>query len=529
MLFRTGFAAAIACLLTCSASAAQWSRIAPSAQSQRPAPVAPSAPAPATVEPAVVAPAPVSPAVAPVPETPEAAATSVPLVPLATPANNSEPLIGNAQVVVDPLVELLPTPPGPKYRDLWERIRAGFAMQEVDSPLVARHEAWYLNRPEYVQRMIERSRLYLYFVVEELEKRGMPTEIALLPMIESAYNPQAYSRMRAAGMWQFISSTGRRYGLQQNFWYDGRRDVLAATRAALDYLQFLHDSFDSWELALAAYNCGENGIQRAVARNRAKHKPAGYFNLKLPRETRNYLPKLQAVKNIISNPDTLGFELVAVPNQPYFTVIDAPAHMDVVKAAQLADMPIEEFRSLNPAYNRPVIIHATARQLLLPVDKVDEFNANLEQNSDPLVTWQTYTLKQGETLEKVAAKFNIEADRLREVNGLSGRKRVQPGQMLLVPLEGEEAETNLGDTYQLRDFQASPEETAASVRYRVRSRDTLSSIARRHHTSVARIKAINNLKSNELHAGQTLVIYQYSRPQRHAASHHRRHVQRVSN
>ena len=529
MVFKPVFTAAIACLVAGSASAADWSQVSSSiAQSQRPS-AALASPAPVTaLNPSAAAPASVTPApVAPAPAAPDSVATTN-VAPLGSPLNNPEPILGSAQVVADPVVEVLPPAPGPKYRDLWERIRAGFAMQEIDSPLVARHEAWYLNRPEYVQRMIERSRLYLYFVVEELEKRGMPTEIALLPMIESAYNPQAYSRMRAAGMWQFISSTGRRYGLQQNFWYDGRRDVLAATRAALDYLQFLHDSFGSWELALAAYNCGENGIQRAVARNRAKHKPAGYFNLKLPRETRNYLPKLQAVKNIVSSPETLGFELDPVPNQPYFTVIDAPAHMDVVKAAQLADMPVEEFRSLNPAYNRPVIIHATARQILLPVDKVDEFNTNLEQNSDPLVTWQTYTLKQGETLEKVAAKFNIGADRLREVNGLSGRKRVQPGQMLLVPLEGEEAETNLDETYQLSDFQASPEEYAASVRYRVRSGDTLSSIARRHHTSVARIKTINSLKSNELHVGQSLVIYQNSHRPRHAASH-RRHVQRVSN
>ena len=332
-------------------------------------------------------------------------------------------------------MEVLDPPPPPRYRDLWERIRTGFAMQEIDSPLVARHEAWYLNRPEYVQRMVERSRLYLYFVVEELEKRGMPTEIALLPMIESAYNPQAYSRMRAAGMWQFIPSTGKKYGLQQNFWYDGRRDVLAATRAALDYLQFLHDTFGDWELALAAYNCGESGLQRAIAKNRARHKPTDYFSLKMPKETRNYLPKLQAVKNIISNLDTLGFELEPVPNQAYFTVVNAPGHMDVVKAAQLADMPVEEFRSLNPGYNRPVMIKATARQILLPVDKVDEFQANLENNAEPLVTWQTYTLKKGETLEKVAAKFDIEVQRLKEVNGLTRHKRMQPGQMLLVPLE----------------------------------------------------------------------------------------------
>jgi len=445
------------------------------------------------------------------------------------PPTTAEPIIGQAvQPIGDPMVEVLDAPPPPRYRDLWGRIRSGFAMEEVESPLVARHEAWYLNRPEYVQRMVERSRLYLYFVVEELEKRDMPTEIALLPMIESAYNPQAYSRMRAAGMWQFIPSTGRKYGLQQNFWYDGRRDVMAATRAALDYLQFLHDMFGSWELALAAYNCGEGGVQRAVTKNRIKRKPTDYFSLKLPKETRNYLPKLQAVKNIISNLDTLGFELEPVPDEAYFTVVNAPGHMDVIKAAQLADMPVEEFRSLNPGYNRPVMIKAAARQILLPLDKVDEFQTNLKNNAEPLVTWQSYTLKKGETLEKVAEKFNIGVERLKEVNGLTRHKRVQPGRMLLVPLEGEDAETNLDETYKHRDFQASPEEYSASVRYRVRSGDTLSSIARKHRTSVARIKAINGLKSNLLRVGQRLVIYQDARPAKRAASY-RRNVHRASN
>jgi len=340
-------------------------------------------------------------------------------VPTESNAPEAPPVIGRMPpAAAEPVVEALDAPPTPKYKDLWERMRAGFAMQEVDSPLVARHEAWYLNRPEYVQRMVERSHRYLYFIVEELEKRNMPTEIALLPMIESAYNPQAYSRARASGIWQFIPSTGRKYGLQQNFWYDGRRDVLAATRAALDYLQFLHDTFGDWELALAAYNWGENGVMRAVAKNRARHKPTNYASLPMPKETRNYLPKLQAVKNIVTNPDLLGFELDPMPNQPYFALVKAPGHIDVIKAAQLADMPLEEFRSLNPGYNRPVIIQAAARQIVLPIDKVDEFHANLESNGDPLVTWQTYAPKKGETLEKIAAKFGTSPARLSEVNGL---------------------------------------------------------------------------------------------------------------
>lgn len=443
------------------------------------------------------------------------------------PATEGAPVIGRVQpAAAEPVVEALDAPPAPRYKDLWERMRAGFALKEIDSPLVARHEAWYLNRPEYVQRMVERSHRYLYFIVEELEKRNMPTEIALLPMIESAYNPQAYSRARASGIWQFIPSTGRKYGLQQNFWYDGRRDVLAATRAALDYLQFLHDMFGDWELALAAYNWGENGVQRAVVKNRARHKATNYAALHMPKETRNYLPKLQAVKNIVTNPDLLGFELDPMPNQPYFAVVKAPGHIDVVKAAKLADMPLEEFRSLNPGYNRPVIIQAAARQIVLPIDKVDEFHNNLENNDDPLVTWQTYTLKKGETLDKVADQFGTSVSRLREVNGFNGRKQIRPGQMLLVPLEAEDGATNLDETYNSPDFQASPEEYGTARTYRVRKGDTLSSIARRHHVTVARIKAVNQLKTNELHTGQQLVIYGDARPVRHARRH--RHVHRVS-
>ena len=400
--------------------------------------------------------------------------------------------------------------------DLWDRIRAGFRMNEVDSPLVQRHEAWYLNRPDYVQRMVDRSRRYLYFVVDELEKRGMPTEIALLPMIESAYNPTAYSHMRAAGMWQFIPSTGKRYGLKQNWWYDGRRDVRAATRAALDYLQTLHDMFGDWELALAAYNWGENGVQRAVAKNRAKGKPTDYASLTMPKETRNYLPKLQAVKNIVSDPVLFGIDLDTIPNRPYFTAVSAPAHIDVEKAAELADVSVEEFRSLNPGYSRPVITPVANQQLLLPVDKAEVFAANLESYDQPLVSWQTYQLKRNESLDSVAKQFGISVHRLREVNGLNGRKRnARPGQMLLVPLD-EEAESNLDDTYDSADFQAPVDDYRGRVIHRVKRGETLAGLARRYGTSSASIQAWNGLKTSRLRAGQRLTIWQEGRPLRAA-------------
>jgi membrane-bound lytic murein transglycosylase D len=402
--------------------------------------------------------------------------------------------------------------------DLWDRIRAGFAMEEVDSALVLRHEAWYLNRPEYVDRMIDRSRRYLYHIVEEVEKRGMPMEIALLPMIESAYNPAAYSRARAAGMWQFIPSTGRKYGLQQTWWYDGRRDVLAATRAALDYLQFLHRMFGDWELALAAYNCGEGSVQRAIAKNRRNGKPTDYMHLKLPQETRNYLPKLQAVKNIVADPELFKIVLEPLPSRPYFAVVTAPPHIDVVMAAKLAGVPEEEFRYLNPGHQRPVITPVANRQLLVPADKVDQFHANLESNDQPLVTWQTYQLKNNEKLDAVARKFDISIERLKEVNGLSGRKRLRPGQMLLVPMEHDDAATNLDETYLSSDFKAPIDDYHKRTVYRVKSGDTLSSIARRYGTSVDKLKAWNGLRANTVRAGQRLTIWQQGAPGRKVAS-----------
>ncbi|MCW5622466.1 MAG: transglycosylase SLT domain-containing protein [Burkholderiales bacterium] len=417
--------------------------------------------------------------------------------------------VGEVYATGEPLIEWQDPQDLTDYGDLWDRIRNGFAMAEIDSPLVQRHEAWYLNRPEYVERMVARSRRYLFHIVEELEKRGMPMEIALLPMIESAYNPVAQSHMSAVGMWQFIPSTGKEYGLQQNWWYDARRDVLAATQAALDYLQYLHQRFGDWELALAAYNWGEGAVSRAITNNRKAKRPTDYMNLKMPKETRNYLPKLQAVKNIVSDPVVLGMALEPIPDRPYFAVVKVPAHIDVAMAAKLADVPLEEFRYLNPGHNRPVITVAN-RQLLLPVDKVDIFNANLQSNDQPLVTWQTYQLKDDDTLESVARKFDIDLSRLREVNGLGGNRGTRPGQMLLVPME-DDADTNLDETYDSPEFRAPLADHTQRMIYRVKRGDTLSSIARRHGVSIASLKAWNGLRNDRVQAGQRLNVQEPAR------------------
>lgn len=379
---------------------------------------------------------------------------------------------------------------GVEHGDVWQRIRSGFAMPEMKSPLIARHQQWYVSRPDYVTRMTERAQRYLYFIVGEVEKRGMPTEIALLPMIESAFNPGAYSTARASGIWQFIPSTGKSFGMQQNWWYDGRRNIISATNGALDYLQKLHDMFGDWELALAAYNCGENAVQRAQARNRKHNLPTNYTSLKLPSETRNYLPKLLAVKNIISQPDRFGLMLQPIANQPYFAPVVTARHIDVKLAAEFADITLEEFLALNPAHNRPVILQENADVLLLPIDKVGTFRANLEQHNESLVSWQAYQSKKGERLDQLAPRFGISLETLRSINGLSPRAKLSDGRALLVPLNGEGTKNE----FEAFNTHLVPYDLSLSsaIRHTVRKGDTLSSIARRYHVSVAKLKSWNN-------------------------------------
>ncbi len=396
----------------------------------------------------------------------------------------------------------IPAPPA----DLWQRIRDGFALPEIDTPLVRDNEEWYAQRPDYVQRMVERSKRYLYYVVHEVEKRGMPTEIALLPMVESAYNPKAYSRSHASGIWQFTADTGRHYGLQQNWWYDGRRDILAATDAALDYLENLHKMFGSWDLALAAYNWGEGAVSRAIARNQARGEPTDYLSLRLPTETRNYVPRLIALKNIVTDPGKFGLRLASIPNHPYFTTVTVDRPVDVKVAARLAEVPVSEFVSLNPAYNRPVVTSPGGATLLLPVEKADTFNENLESYSDALVSWRSYTATRRERLERIAHHFGIGLARLREINDISPRKRLAArGETLLVPTLGHKA----GTREAAADFRPTVQERFASsreIRHIVKKGETLFGIARHHRVTTAQIKAWNGLKSNHIARGQRLVI-----------------------
>ncbi len=336
-----------------------------------------------------------------------------------------------------PTVATTATPAAPAGpRDVWQRVRNGFQMRALDSNLVADWETYYSSRPDYFARMIDNSAHFLYHIANEVEQRGMPLEIALLPMIESAYNPVAYSSAHASGIWQFIPSTGKTYGLKQNWWYDGRRDVIAATGAALDYLQTLYRMFNDWELALAAYNWGEGAVQRAVDRNQARGLPTDYLSLaaQMPAETRNYVPKLMAVKNIIANPARFGLALMDVPNEPYFEVITVKRHIDLTLAARFAGMSVDEFKFLNPAHNEPVINADSAESIVLPKHKVPQFLAAMNQHADkPLVSMKTHVVRAGERPNTIAAQYGISIAELNTLNGIGGRRQIVTGQTLMVP------------------------------------------------------------------------------------------------
>lgn len=378
--------------------------------------------------------------------------------------------------------------------DLWQRVRKGFLLEPLDTPLVQEHEAWYSSRPEYIRRFVDRGSLYLHHIVEEVEKRGMPTEIALLPVVESAFNPHALSRARASGLWQFIPSTGRSYGLAQDHWLDNRRDIVAATHAALTYLQRLYEMFGSWELALAAYNCGEGCVGRAIAANERRGLPVDYLSLKLPPETVNYVPKLVAVKNIVLSPAMYGIDLDSIPDQPYFTTVEAPGKIDVKLAAKLAGMPVEEFVALNPSHNKPVAVAHTGT-LVLPLDKADTFRENLGNWNQPLVTWNTIQGKKGESVNAIAKRHGLTGASLRQVNNLQVNRngRLAAAQPVLVPGRAK-ASVPIATAPRAPAPATSPKSPdRAGNYYTVKSGDTLYGIARQFGKAVPDLLHLNNL------------------------------------
>ena len=384
-------------------------------------------------------------------------------------------------------------------KDIWERMRAGFSLQDdIDvNPRIENQRLWFVGNPRYLENISARGSLYIHYVVESLEQRNMPMELALLPAIESAYNPYAYSRSHAAGLWQFIPSTGRHFNLRQTNWYDGRRDITASTNAALNYLSRLHDMFNGdWLLALAAYNAGEGTVSRAIERNQKLGLPTDYWNLPLPKETQNYVPKLLALSQIVQSPEAYGIRLTPIANEPYFEQVASKPGLDLARLAALADIEESELESLNPAFKRGITMDGP-RHLLVPVAKAEQLNASLEQiKPQALAQWQIYHVRSGDNLGRIASRYGVTVKELMSFNKLPD-SRLRVGQMLSIPVLAGHAPVAATGIAQAR-----------SQRYKVRSGDSLWQIANAHGVSLKDLQRWNGLNSRStLKPGQVLQIH----------------------
>ena len=440
--------------------------------------------------------------------TPASTAYTSPKDPAATASKSQTPL--------DPLKNITPGQIGnvkitsaEPPKELWDRIRRGFAMPDLQDPLVADREQWYSSRPDYILRMTERSSKYLFHIVEELERRQMPTELALLPFIESAFNPQAVSSAKAAGMWQFMPATGKYFDLKQNAFRDDRRDVLASTRAALDYLQKLHGMFGDWHLALAAYNWGEGSVGRAIARNKKAGLGTGYLDLNMPAETRMYVPKLQAVKNIVANPQAFRSELPMIANHPYFQQVQLSRDIDVALAARLADVRIEDFKALNPSAHRPIIIASGTPQILLPWDNALVFQRNFDAyNKGQYASWTAWTAPATLSVSEAAKRVGMSENDLRSVNNIPPKMLIKVGSTLLVPRSAKmeaDVASNVADNAQMS---LEPEIVTRRTTVNARKGETVASIAKRYSLNSVNVAEWNSTSvASAFKLGQQVVVY----------------------
>ena len=394
--------------------------------------------------------------------------------------------------------------------DLWERIRLGMGMDlNNNHPWIMTELEWYAKNQGYFNRVADRSAPYLYFIIKEAEARGVPLELALMPVVESAYDPFAYSHAGASGLWQFMPGTGEDYGLDQNWWYDGRRDVVAATRAALDYMVRLNNAFGDWELALAAFNSGPGRVQRAVNKNRREGKPITFWDLDLPRETTAYVPKLIALGKIVRNPGKYGIKLKPIDNQPYFAKVSTGGQLDMAKAARIADTPLDELYRLNPGLNRWATPPEGPHHLLVPIKKAETFNkALVELPQDQRLRWKRYTVKSGDSLIRIAKKYDTRASLIREVNQMEGNM-IRIGQSLLIPVPAKGREDYALTANQRRLAQQNSNVSGRyRVDYTVKSGDSFWTIARQFSVGVNELARWNNMSPRDtLRIGQELAVW----------------------
>ncbi|GAA5316592.1 MAG: LysM peptidoglycan-binding domain-containing protein [Candidatus Pelagadaptatus aseana] len=398
------------------------------------------------------------------------------------------------------------------YDLLWDRIRAGYGLKYQQHPRIDKHLSWYRKHPSYIKRVTERSERYLFYIVEQAEQRNMPLELALLPVVESAFDPFAYSHGSASGMWQFIASTGKHFGLEQNWWYDGRRDVMAATDAALDFLTSLHRRLDNdWLLALAAYNAGEGNVRKAIRRNKNAGKPTDFWSLRLPKETKAYVPQLLALSKVVMSPEQHGAELTPVANKPYFEAVDTGSQIDLAQAAQLAEISINDLYKLNPGFNRWATAPDGPHRLLVPVEKAETFRSNLNGvPPEQRLSWKRYIIRDGDSLISIAKKFNTQVSVLKDTNNLRGNT-IRAGKALMIPVASASQNSYAYSQSQRVKKQADRYQGRAGnhkIEYRVRPGDSLWNIARKYNVSVRALAKWNSMAPKDtLRENQKLVIW----------------------
>jgi len=398
-----------------------------------------------------------------------------------------------------------PAPP----KNVWERIRLGMRLKGKDHPGIKNDLAWFSRHQAYLDRVAERARPYLHLIIERIEEKDLPSEIALLPVVESAFQPFAYSHGRAAGLWQFIPGTGRRFDLKQTWWYDGRRDVAESTRAALEYLEYLHGHFDGdWLLALAAYNSGEGTVRRAIRKNRRRGKPTDFWHLDLPRETRGYVPRLLAISRIVASPDSHGVDLKPIPNEPFLTAVDVDSQIDLALAAELAGLSLNEIYRYNPAFNRWATDPEGPHRLLVPLEKAKALRTALAELPDEhRIKWVRHRIRSGENLGLLASKYHTTVSLLRSVNDLRGNT-IRAGDSLVVPVARTDLTRYRLSADQRRRQTQERKRDGHKVEYVVRSGDTLWDIARRFDVGVYQLAKWNGMAPRDvLKPGRRLVVW----------------------
>lgn len=394
--------------------------------------------------------------------------------------------------------------------NIWDRIRAGLAMPDIDNPRIDQQLQWFVRNEDYLDRVAERAAPYMHFIVEILEHEKVPLEIALLPIVESAFQPFAYSHGRASGIWQFIPSTGKMYGLEQNWWYDGRRDIYASTYAAVKLLSALRDEFDGdWLLALAAYNSGSNNVRRAIRLNKRKGKPIDFFSLKLPNETRAYVPKLLALQKIVANPEKYKIDFNHIADEAFFERVDIDSQIDLALVAKLAEMDLDTIYILNPGFNRWATSPNGPHHLLLPIENADTFKVNLANYpAEKRIQWVRHQVTSGESIKLIANQYQTTPDIIKAVNKLPSNK-LHHKQSLMIPVSSQALATyKFSATQRLQDIQNTPQNDGVKVTHTVRSGDTWWNIARRHRVGVKQLAKWNGqAPRDKLLPGQQLVIW----------------------